>query len=105
MELKEKVASYEARDAAENLLVEIIHDPRAPFDFKPSTPIDFLLKRAQLTNMKDISLAKTAMRMAQSGDFSIGDGDEPGDSARLHVNGSRAEQEFEDWLVGAESGL
>jgi hypothetical protein len=104
-ELKEKVASFEKKEAAEDLLVTIMGDPRAPLNFKPSTASDFLQKRAELMDMKDINTAKTAVKMAQAGDFSIGDGDEPGDTARLNASGSPADQQFEDWLIEKESGL
>jgi hypothetical protein len=105
-ELQEKVASFERKEAAESVLVEIMSDPRAALSFKPTTASDFLHKRAQLENLEDMKAAKSAIKMAQVGDFAIGDGDEPGDDARvISANGSRAEQEFEDWLVGKESGL
>jgi hypothetical protein len=97
-EAQAKIAAYERREKAEDFLVEIMEDPRTPSHFRPTTALEFLSKRAQIEGLDDIKAARSAVKMAQLGSFEIGDVNEEGASDQVH-SGSRADNEFSDWLV------
>ena len=97
-EARAKIAAYERREKAEDFLVEIMEDPRTPSHFRPTTALEFLSKRTQIESLDDIKAARSAVKMAQLGSFEIGDVNEEGASDQIH-DGSRADNEFSDWLV------
>lgn len=93
-----KVAEYEKRESAEEFLISIMNDPRTPPQFRPTTAREFLDKRAQIEGLDDIKAARSAVKMAQVGSFEIGDVNEEGATDTVY-SGSRADNEFTDWLI------
>lgn len=95
-DLKAKLAQAEKRAAAESFLVELMSDPAAPVHFRPSGVDDFLAKRAQVEKL-DLDQARLATKIAGRGSFEVG---EPEDERpRFSVSGSKADDEFTDWLT------
>ena len=95
-DLKVKLAQAEKRAAAESFLIELMSDPAAPVHFRPSGVDDFLAKRAQVEKL-DLDQARLATKIAGRGSFEVG---EPEDERpRFSVSGSKADDEFTDWLT------
>jgi len=99
-----KLAAFERREEAEAFLCSIMQDPRAPLTFKPSTPSDFLDKRAQLEGLDNIKAAEVAVKMAQFGGFEIGEVMDDGRPPPPN-DGSKADMDFNDYLLAADSGM
>ena len=98
--LRTKIAGLEKRAAAEEFLVSMMHDTRSPPALKPSSVADFLEKRAAI-EQQDLQVAKLAAKMAASQGFEIGN-PEAGTSQPGPYNESRADAEFQDWLLGSQ---
>jgi hypothetical protein len=103
-EANEKIASFQRRQDAEDFLCGIMEDPRTPLQFRPSITGDFLQKRAQIEEIGDIKAARSAVKMAQVGSFEIGDvnDESPGHAPST---GSKADDEFTNWLVSSENTI
>ena len=97
-----KIAAAEKRAAAETMLVEVARDPRAPLDMKPVDVDDFLAKRAQLEALASIDNARTAVKMASARSFAVGEPDATVPTQNF-VSGSKAEEEFVNWLQSADT--
>lgn len=96
-ELKVKLALLEKRAEAESFLVELMSDPASPVHFRPSGVDDFLAKRAQVEKL-DLNQARLATKIASRGTFEVGEPED--EQPRYSVSGSKADDEFTDWLTG-----
>jgi hypothetical protein len=96
-ELRVKLAAAEKRAAAESFLIELMNDPAAPVHFRPSGVDDFLAKRAQVEKI-DLNQARLATKIASRGSFEIGEPED--EKPRFSASGSKADDEFTDWLTG-----
>lgn len=100
-ELETEIADYEKRAAAEGFLLDMMQDPRAPLALRPSSVADFMEKRAAIEK-QDLEVAKLAAKMASSHGFEIGDPDDP--SPLFQSTGSRADDEFLEYLLTSGQG-
>ena len=98
--LRAKLAEFEKRAQAETFLVDMMSDVSAPLAMKPSSVSDFLEKRASVEKLPDIEVAKTAVKMASANGFEVGGPDEP--TPLYQSSGSRADDEFTDYLLGSQ---
>lgn len=99
-ELKAKLAAFEKKAEAEQILVEAMSDPRVPLHLRPSGVQDFLTKRAQIEG-QDPKTVKLAMQMASGTEFGIG---EPESSKPAFTSsGSLADDQFTEWLLGSQT--
>jgi hypothetical protein len=71
-ETKGRLAVLEKRAAAEEFLLGIKDDLSAPVSLRPTTPEDFLEKRAALEAHENLQSAELAVKMASRQDFEIG---------------------------------
>jgi hypothetical protein len=101
-ELEAKVAASDKRAAAEQMLIENANDPRAPLEMRPVDVEDFLAKRAQLEALPSIEVAKTAVKMASTRSFTVGEPDASTPTNHV-VTGSKAEDDFVNSFLGSES--
>ena len=99
-DLRAKLAEFEKRAEAEAFLIDMMGNPRAPLSMKPSSVSDFIDKRAAIEKLESIEVAKTAVSMASTHGFEIGEADEP--DHLQQSNGSRADDEFNDYLLGSQ---
>lgn len=99
-ELRAKLAEFEKRAEAEAFLIDMMSDAGAPLSMKPSSVEDFLDKRAAIEKLDSIEIAKTAVKMASAHGFEIGGPDEP--TPLYQSSGSRADDEFTDYLLGSQ---
>ena len=76
-ETKAKLAVLEKRAAAEVFLLGIKDDMSAPISLRPTTPEDFLQKRAALEAHENLQSAELAVKMASRQDFEIGEVADP----------------------------
>ena len=97
--LREKVAKFEKRAEAEQVLIDLIHSNDAPIALRPSSVEDFLNKRAQIEE-KDLETVKLAAKMASAQDFGIGDPEN--ESSLFNSSGSKADDMFTEWLLDSE---
>lgn len=97
----EKLAGHEKRADAESILVDAMRDPRTSLDLRPVDVEDFLAKRAEVEALPDVSSARTAVKLASRGAFTVG---EPDDTAgnRPASTGSKAEDDFVNHFLGSE---
>ncbi len=103
--LEAKVASADKRTAAEAELVAIGNDPRAPLDMKPVDVDDFLAKRAQLEALPDLGAMRTAVKMASSRSFTVGeDAGNVSTDTPQSMRSSKADRDFENYFLGAVEG-
>ena len=100
VELESRLAEFEKRAEAEAFLIETMSNTRAPLSLRPSSIADFLEKRA-MVEKSNLEAAKLAVQMSAGGTgFQIGD---PEDSRPLSSSGSRADDEFIDYLTSSGS--
>lgn len=97
-ELRAKLAEFEKRAEAEDFLMQMMGDARAPLALKPSGVADFMSKRAAIEK-QNLEVAKLAAKLAGSQGFEIGDPEEPTPLLPAY-NESRADAEFAEWLAG-----
>lgn len=99
-ELEAKLAVFEKRAEAEEILKEMMHDASIPPHLRPSSPEEFLDKRAQIEG-QDLGTVKLALKMAGNVDFGVG---EPESTTPLYESAdSKADAMFTDWLLSSES--
>jgi hypothetical protein len=99
-ELKTKLADFEKRAGAEAFLIDMMSDARAPLSLKPSSVADFIEKRAAIEKV-DLKTAELAVKMASAHGFEIGVPEEP--TALYQSSGSKADDDFIDYLLGSQS--
>jgi len=102
--LEEKIAAYESRENAENLLLDIISGKEsAPKGMKPYSIDDFMAKRAKIEE-HGLETAKLAMEMNMSQNFEIG---EPQESRleNLGGDGSKADALFLEYIEECDSSF
>lgn len=100
-ELEAKVAAADKRSAAETELLAISADPRAPLDMKPVDVEDFMAKRAQLEALPDLGVVRTAVKMAATRSFTVGeDAGNVQTDAYQSTRTSKAERDFENYFLG-----
>lgn len=99
--LRAKLAGYEKRAAVEEFLVATMNDARAPRALKPSSVADFLEKRAAI-EQQDLEVARMAVKLAASQGFEIGNPEPAAPGTMTPYNESRADAEFNDWLLGSQ---
>lgn len=95
-ELKAQVAAYEKRASAEEFLMGIKDDASAPISLRPTTPEDFLEKRAALEAHENLQSAELAVKLASRQDFEIGDVAE--EKPQNPTGEGNANAIFGDWL-------
>lgn len=98
-DLEARLAVFEKRAETEAFLVDMLTNPRAPNAFRPSSVGDFLEKRA-LIEKQNLEAAKLAVEMANGHGFEIGDVEKP--DTNYVTQGSRADDEFVDYLLSRE---
>lgn len=99
--LRAKLAGYEKRAAVEEFLVAMLDDARAPRALKPSSVTDFLEKRAAIEK-QDLEVARMAVKLAATQGFEIGNPEPVPPGPASPYNDSRADAEFQDWLLGSQ---
>ena len=96
-ETKAKLAVLEKRAQAEDFLLKIKDDMSAPVSLRPTTPEDFLQKRAALEAHENLQSAELAVKMASRQDYEIGTVAEP--PAQVQTGESKADAIFTDWAA------
>ena len=97
-ELETKLAEFEKRAAAEAFLIETMANARAPYALKPSSIADFIEKRAVIEKT-NLEAAKLAIQMTSMQGFEIGAPDQT--QPLPSSSGSRADDEFTEYLLGS----
>lgn len=105
-ELQAKLAAADKRAAAEAELLAVSRDPRAPLDLRPVDIDDFLAKRAELEALPDLGAMRTAVKIAATGSYSVGESDpeQSGAGAFRSPSGSKAEENFVNAFLGDSAG-
>ncbi len=98
-ELEAKLVEFEKRAAAEQFLVDMMSDARAPLSLKPSSVADFLEKRSSIEKV-DLEAAKLAVKMASVHGFEIGEPEDP--TPLYQSSGSKADDEFTEYLLNSQ---
>ena len=99
-EARSKLAAFEKKAEAEQILIDAMSNPSVPLHLRPSGVQDFLQKRSQIEG-QDLKTVKLAMQMASNAEFSIGEPESP--KPAFSSSGSLADDQFTEWLLGTQT--